>query len=405
MSDKPKILIVHNRYQYAGGEDTVVKQDTSLLEKHGYQVFHYEKSNEELKQFGKLQKILLPFRTIYSIKTVKEMRKLIRENQIQIVHVHNTLPLISLSCYHVAKREGCGLVQTIHNFRFICPGALLFRDGRICEDCLKKGLRCSIQNRCYRNSKMQTMLVAVLTVFHRTIGTFHKPDFYIALTNFQKEKMAEFLPKEKIVVKANYLDEPVLPSDTKLDSQIKQYGDYFIYVGRIEYAKGIMVLLKAFCECPGKTLLILGSGPQENEVKDFLAERKMGNVHYLGFTKHEEALVYMANAKALIMPTLWYEGLPMNIIESFALAKPVIASDNNNLSSIIESGKQGFLFHAGEEADLVVKINQMAELPAEEYEAMCMEARKSFEKKYTSEAAYDKIHEIYTECIRKGSGW
>ena len=131
-----KVLIVHNEYQFAGGEDTVVRQDAELLKKHGHSVFYYIRKNEELRNAQTFKKLLLPFTTVFSMRSYKEIRELIRREHIDIVHVHNTLPLVSYSCYFAAKKEKARLIQTIHNFRLVCPNALFYRDGHICEDCL-----------------------------------------------------------------------------------------------------------------------------------------------------------------------------------------------------------------------------------------------------------------------------
>lgn len=394
MSSQKKILIVHNKYQFAGGEDTVVAQDSALLSKYDHKVFLYERHNDELKSRGRLGRLLLPFETLYSVRTVREVRKMIRDNHIDIVHVHNTLPLISLSVYYAAKKEGCRLVQTLHNFRFVCPGAILFRDNHLCEDCLTKGLSCSVQHSCYRSSKVQTALVAFMTWFHRKIKTFQLPDAYIALTEFQKSRFIPFLPKEKIFVKPNYLEKPILKDDTDVLAQITQLGDYYLYVGRIEKVKGIFVMLEAFKNMPDRKLVILGSGPEDEAVRTFIKEYSCSNISFLGFTPHEKALLYLSHAKAMLLPTLWYEGFPMSIVESMALGIPVIASDSANIASILEHKKHGYLFQTGNSVDLCDGIRWIA-ADADRMREIQNNCLDTFENLYTPEVSYQKLMNIY----------
>lgn len=395
------ILIVHNEYQYAGGEDTVVRQDAALLEKHGHRVFFYTRNNDELKSFTGLQKLFLPFTTIFSLKSYREIRKIIREQKIELVHVHNTLPLISYSAYYAAKREGCRLIQTIHNFRLVCPNALFYRDGHICEDCLNKGLLCGVKHRCYRGSKTQTAMVALMLKLHRMFGTFKKPDAYITLTGFNKEKISAVVPAEKIHVKPNYLS---------FNSEIGQKEDavftgsfsdlkntsFFLYASRIEKVKGIFVLLEAFSVLPEQKLLILGTGPDEAAVKDYIARKKLTNIIFAGFTPHEKALQLMAHAKAMIFPSLWYEGFPMTIVESLSRSLPVIASDTPNIASVISHQKNGLLFKTGSSDALIHAITEFLQLSPEDSLLMKEAARESYLKSFTEEIIYKKLIDIYT---------
>lgn len=397
-----RILLVHNEYQYAGGEDVVVKQDAELLKKHGNQVISYIRKNEELKDAPAVKKMLLPFTTVFSLRSYRQIRELIRKEHIDIVHVHNTLPLISYSCYYAAKKEKVRLIQTIHNFRLVCPNALFYRDGHICEDCLEKGLMQGVKYSCYRGSKVQTLAVAFTLKIHRILGTFKKPDAYIALTEFNKEKISAVVPKEKIYVKPNHLEwTKDLPEDTKKDF-------YFVYAARLERVKGIFVLLEAFGQWetkkkrtdikdgePVPKLLLLGTGPDEKEVKEYIKDHHMENVICLGFTAHDEALKLIRNAGAVIYPSLWYEGFPMTIVESFACSTPVIASDTPNLSERIRDGENGFLFRTGDAEDLYRKLCAFWALSLEEEERMRRQAKKTYEDFFTEEAVYRKIMEIY----------
>lgn len=398
------ILIVHNEYQYAGGEDTVVRQDAALLEKHGHSVFFYVRKNEELQSFSKMQKLLLPFTTIFSLKSYREIRRLIQKHKIDVVHVHNTLPLISYSAYYAAKKEDCKLIQTIHNFRLVCPNALFYRDEHICEDCLNKGLLCGIKHSCYRGSKTQTAMVALMLKLHRMFGTFKKPDAYITLTEFNKEKISAVVPTEKVHVKPNFIhfDEQNV-SDT-LNSSLSdvlppflQPFSYFIYAARLEKVKGIFIVLEAFRHLPEQTLLILGTGPDRDKVLTFIEKYEMKNVFCLGFQPHENTLCLLKQAAALVFPSLWYEGFPMTIMESLACGTPVLASNTPNITETIHSGKNGFSFSVGSDKDLAKTINIFSSLSEEEKKQLRENAKKTYETLFTEEIIYKKLIDIYTK--------
>ena len=385
------VLIVHNYYQYAGGEDTVVAQDAQLLQKHGHQVFFYRRNNEELKQYSKGKKLLLPFTTFFSIKSYREIRAAIREHHIDIVHVHNTLPLISYSAYYAAKKEKVRLIQTIHNFRLVCPNAMFYRDDHICEDCLGKGLQESVKHGCYRNSKAQTAVVAIALKLHRVLGTFHKPDAYIALTQFNKDKIASIVDSDKIYVKPNYL-EVTLPEQVQTEEE--PYS-YYVYAARLEHVKGIFVLLEAFSKLPHEKLLLLGTGPEEQQVRYYIEQHHMDNVVCKGFVPHDETLALISKAKAVIYPSLWYEGFPMTIVESFACGTPVIASDTPNLTEKIHDGENGYIFKTGDATELMQKIIHFSMLNIETNGNMQKSARKSYEDFFTQDKIYKKMMEIY----------
>ena len=277
---KQKILIVHNYYQIPGGEDTVVANEKKLLEKHGHEVILYTRHNSELKTLSKVQKLLLPISTIFNIQTYKEVKKIIQDEKIEIVHVHNTLNLVSTSVYYAALSCHMPIVQTVHNFRLVCPGATFFRDGHVCEECLDKGLVCAVKHKCYRGSRVQTFACVVSTWIHRFIGTYKKLN-YICLTEFNKEKLLNLkqIREERIFIKPNFVEEAreIVPYEKRKNQ--------FVYVGRLEEIKGIDVLLEAW-KLMGEDapeLLMCGRGPLEDWTKKYIESNHLTNVKLFGF--------------------------------------------------------------------------------------------------------------------------
>lgn len=386
-SKKQKILIVHNYYQIPGGEDTVVANEKKMLEDHGHQVFLYTRHNSELKTASKVQKLLLPFSTIFGLKTYREVKKLIKKEKIELVHVHNTLNRISPSVYYAAFHCHVPVVQTVHNFRLLCPGATFFRDGHVCEDCLEQGLFCAVKYKCYRGSRLQTLACVISTWIHRLLHTYGKLN-YICLTEFNKSRILQLkqISPEKVFVKPNFVEaaERVVP--------LEERKNRFIYAGRLEEIKGIDVLLKGW-KLLGENapeLLLCGKGPLEAWCRNYIAENHLGTVKQLGFVPNEEVRKLIGESKALILPTQVYEGFPMTIAEAYACKTPVIGSDLGNTGSLIEDGKSGFKFSPGsakELAECVLKISDLSE-----------ESLAPFQNKYSEERNYEQLRKIYEAC-------
>lgn len=382
---KEKVLIAHNYYQIPGGEDTVVQNEKKLLEDHGHEVVLYTRHNFELKEFSKIQKLLIPFSTIFNMRTYREVKQIIKEKQIDIVHVHNTLNLISPSVYYAAFTQKVPVVQTIHNFRLLCPGATFYRDGHVCEKCLEKGLFCAVKHSCYRGSRVQTLACVVSTLIHRAIGTYGKIN-YICLTEFNKSKLLNLkkIKEDKVFVKPNFVQaakECVPYSERK---------NQFIYVGRLEEIKGIDVLLNAW-KLLGEDapeLLVCGKGPLEEWAKDFVNDNHLEKVKLLGFVPNNQVQEMVGKSKALILPTQVYEGFPVTIVEAYGHGTPVIASDLGNAGNLVISDVTGekFSYQSAEALANVVK-----EFGAYDSEKILM----IYQEKYSSDRNYKDLWRIY----------
>lgn len=388
MSDrKQKVLIVHNYYQIPGGEDTVVANEKKLLESHGHEVVLYTRHNSELNSLSRGQKLLLPISTIFNFQTYKEVKKIIKAENVDIVHVHNTLNLVSPSVYYATFACHVPVVQTVHNFRLLCPGATFFREGHVCEECLSKGLVCAVKHKCYRGSRVQTLACVISTWIHRLIGTYKKVN-YICLTDFNKDKLLQLkqIKKEKVFVKPNFVEEAkeIVPYEKRKDQ--------FIYVGRLEEIKGIDILLEAWklMGADAPELLMCGKGPLEDWAKEYIEKNKLSKVKLLGFVANTEVRKMIGESKALILPTQVYEGFPMTIAESYACGTPVIGSDLGNTGSLIENGINGFKFAPDSPSELADAVNRITN----SFTAL----DENIIGKYSSESNYQKLREIYEAC-------
>lgn len=384
MVAKKRILIVHNYYQIPGGEDTVVDNERQMLEEYGHKVIFYSRNNSELKNISTLQKIILPFTTIFNIRTYKDIKQSIKKNNIDIVHVHNTLNLISPSVYYAARACKVPVIQTMHNFRLLCPGATFYRGGHICEECVIKGLGCALKYNCYRGSKIQTLACVINTKIHRLSGVYGKLN-YICLTEFNKKKLLTLkqIKADKVYIKPNFVESILefIPAEKRKNQ--------FVFVGRLDQLKGIDILLKAWKQM-GKyapKLIICGMGPMDNWCKEFVEENNI-NAELKGFIPNIEARKIIANSKALILPTQWYEGFPMSIVESYSVGTPVICTNLGNVGNIVEEDITGWKFM--DIAELISIIQN--------YKDICKKTFEVYKEKYSKINNYKKLIEIYEEC-------
>lgn len=357
--NKERILIVHNYYQVPGGEDTVVANEKKMLEDNGHEVILYSRNNSELKELSKFQKLCLPFITVFSFKTYREVKKIIKDKKIDIVHVHNTLNLISPSVYYAAFGHKVPVIQTIHNFRLLCPGATFYRDGVICEDCVSRDLKCAVKHKCYRGSRIQTLACVVTLIVHRLAGTYKKLN-YICLTDFNKHKLLQLNSRGKSRICENKVF--VKPNFVKIDRKVIPFNkrkNQFVFVGRLDKLKGIDLLLEAWNGIKDSNLIICGTGPEEDWCKQYIEENNLTNVRMIGFVSNEEAKKIIAQSKALIIPTQWYEGFPMTIVESYTSGTPVIGSNIGNVSCLIQENVSGFTFQYDSSKELKNTVMSM----------------------------------------------
>jgi glycosyltransferase involved in cell wall biosynthesis len=384
-----KILLVHNSYQLPGGEDQVFAQETELLRGRGHQVVLYRASNDQVKDQNPLVTVA---NTIWNQRAYGELRELLYREKPDIVHVHNTFQVISPAIYYAANEEGIPVVQTLHNYRLLCPASTFFRNGKVCEDCLGKKIPWSgVLHSCYRNSKLASAAVAVMLATHNYKQTWNQTvSAYIALTDFARNKFIEGgFPAEKIFVKPNYLQTDPGPGDGK--------GNYALFVGRLTPEKGISTLLAAWRQIGNDLpLQIAGDGPLASEVEK--ASREMENVTWLKWLPRDEILQRMKDASVLILPSTWYEGFPMIISEAFAVGLPVITSNLGSMSSIVDHQRTGLHFEPGNAAALVEAVRWWSAHRAEAA-FMRTEARLEYETKYTAEENYKQMMNIYDSVL------
>ncbi len=382
------VLVVHNTYQQRGGEDAVVEAEVSLLRQNGHPVHEYRRSNDDIKQMASASAAL---QAVWSRRTIRDVTALIQAQRPALVHVHNSFPLVSPSVYWVAAQHGLPLVQTLHNFRLICPQAMLLRDGKVCEDCVGHVPWRAVQHACYRGSTAQSLVAAGVLQSHRLLGTWqHKVTRYIALNDFCRERfIAGGLPAERIHVKPNFIDLP---------PAAPQPRSGFLFVGRLSAEKGLKTLVEAMRQTHSACRLsVIGSGPEAGQFEG------QARIEYLGQQPRNQVIEAMRSATAVVVPSIWYEAFPLVIVEAQACGTPVICSRIGAMPSLVTHGETGLHFTPGDATYLAETLN-WAQFNPEAMATMAQQARAHYEQHLTSASNYRQLRSIYDGAISAVAG-
>lgn len=390
-----KIVIVHNTYQQPGGEDIVFRNECELLKSAGHEVVEYQRSNLDAANYVSVRQLALAKRTIWASDTRREFRQLLLRERPHIVHVHNTFVMVSPSIYWACRDARVPVVQTLHNYRLLCPSAQFFRDGKVCEECLEHGLWRGVQYGCFQGSSRATAVVAAMLTTHRFLGTWSRLiDYFFALTEFARLKFIQGgLPPDKILVKPNFVD----PDPGEGNGN----RTYALFVGRLSPEKGLWTLLAAWARL-GKAipLHIVGDGPLRAELEEYARQHGLSNVRFRGRLAWKETMDVMKGARCLIFPSECYEGaLPLTVVEAFACGTPVIASRLGAMQDLIADGATGLHFTPGDSTDLASKVEHAWTHPSD-LDAMRKRGRRTYEATYTAERNYAMLLETYERAIR-----
>ena len=378
-----KLLIIHNKYQSnnIGGEDIVYKNELNLLQKElgKENVLSYEVSNDDIS------KIKLIFEILFSFNHYKNIKKIIKENKIDIVHIHNFFPLLTPSVFKASKDSGVKVIHTLHNYRLWCISGILYRDGfGICEKCVNNKFSfAGIINKCYRKSLLQSFVAQFSFWFYRLTKVFDNIDYFFVLTNFQKEKVKLLgINEKKVILKPNSLN---MTYDMK-----KEKKDY-IYVGRLEESKGVYELLDTWLQLDAKFVLtLIGGGDIEEELK---VKYNKKNIIFKGKCSRDETLKAIASSRYLIQSSIWYETFGLTIIEAMSFGVPVIGFDVGTRGDFINDSKNGFLSKGTDLKDVIEKSNGY-----KEYTELCKNAIDTA-KLYENDYIIEKQIKIYKDIL------
>jgi glycosyltransferase involved in cell wall biosynthesis len=377
-----RVLVAHNAYRHAGGEDSVVESEVALLREHGHTVIEMRRDNADVEAIGRLP---LLAQTLWSRRTQAEARALIALHRPHVAHIHNTLPLLSPSLHWACAEAGVAVVQTLHNFRLACPQAMFLRDGQVCEDCLGRAPLPAIRHGCYRGSRAQTAVVATMLVAHRAIGTWRdKVDRFVALTEFSRDKFIQAgIAPERIAVKPNFVDS---------GPRSEGHRQGFLFVGRLSKEKGTAVLARACLASPEFDLRVVGSGPEAHRLDGIARLTRLGTLDTAAV--HDE----MGRATALVVPSICFETFGRVVVEAYARGTAVIASRIGSLAELVEHEVTGLLFRPGDSEDLARTL-QWAMAHPELMGNMGRRARERYDALYTPAANCRQLIAIYREAI------
>lgn len=390
-----RILFVHTRYlQSAGGEDTTMEAEAELMRAKGHNVQVQLFNNGSMGK-GLAGKISAGISSVYNRNSAHALKEAIVQFSPDIIHVHNFFFAASPSVIIEASRHKIPVIVTIQNFRLVCANALFFRDNKICELCISHSFPWyGVKYKCYHNSSVQSAMVGLSSAIHHIAGTWkRKVNLFITPAEFSRNKLLDSalgIRPEKIKVKRNFIGDPgeSNPSDRK---------SFYLFVGRLSAEKGVDLLLEAWKRIGNEQLIIAGDGPE----KEYLYNKygKQRNIIFAGKKPRVEILELMKQCRALIFPSVWYEGLPLTIVEAFATGTPVLASSLGAMQEMITHGSNGLLFPAGDSEKLAETVNSFNRIIASGDLSMYQNARSAYMNNYHPEQCYQQIMKLYNSVI------
>ena len=393
-----KILAIHNfhRKGSASGDDQVYKSETALLEQHGNTVIRYTVSNDEFDSAGVIGKIKSTLGMMWSFKNYNAVQKLIKKERPDIVHIHTFFPLLSPSILYAAKRCGVPVVATLHDTRFVCPCSTSLRGTQLCNKCGDGHYLRMCKYGCFKNSRLQSLIVACIFKYHRIRQSFYKQiDKYICLNENQINLLTNIgFDKNKITKKYNFVpDAEANLRAVKVEGLPDRYA---VFYGRIGEEKGIRVLMKVWEQLPDIPLVVMGGGPLEEEFNAWVDGK--ANVYFLGYTQHDKCLSIVKGGEFVVFPSIWYEGCSMVEIETERLGKALVATDLGFSVEAIENGVNGYKVKLGNTDGFVQTIKMLWDDP-EKCRVMGQNARADYETKYLPEDNYKQLMAVYESLI------
>ena len=363
------------------------EDEGALLEKYGHQVFRFTISNDSIVDLNRIE---LVAKTFWNKAVASELDQIICRDRPDVMHVTNAFPLISPSAYKVAKDHGVGVVQSIHNYRMLCPKAQFVRNSQVCEKCLGKRFAWpAIYHACYKENRLATTVVAAMTAFHRARNSWTQlVDRFIAPTQFVKDKHVEGgFDARQIDVKPNF----VFPDPGSGSGD----GNYVAFAGRLSAEKGVDTLLETWQHLSANVRLkIAGDGPLADRVK--AAADADNRIEWLGRIEKKEMFDLLGQATCLIMPSVCYETFGLTIVEAFSKGTPVVVSRMGAMQELVQDERNGFLVEPGNAKQFAATIDQVFSMDTAE---LRVAARQDFELKYTAEANQEWLIDIYNKAL------
>lgn len=388
-----KILFVHNFYQNFGGEDACALAEKALLESRGQNLVLYTRDNKDLRRYSLLEKLAAPLEAVDSARTRREVAEVVHRERPDVAYVHNFFPLVSPSLYETLYRLGVPCVHVAHDFRFLCANALLYTKGAICEACARGDFFSAVRNRCYRNSYAASIIAASAIASARRNSVFDLISTFICPTEFSRQKLFEAgVSEHKLVIKPHFIDASMI---------VPRFGgSYVLYLGRLAPEKGIETLVRAMASNPKIPLKVVGSGPLEESLGAYIREKGLKHIEFLGFKSGSEKWRLLRDSAFVVVPSECYETFGLAALEAYAVGKCVIASRLGALPYVVEQGRSGLLFTAGDANELSETVRRLWSA-TEEIERMGRYARELVETKYGPDENFQVLRAILTDAVTR----
>jgi len=405
-----KILMVNKYYFVKGGSERYLFDLKELLEKNGHEIIPFAMKDEnnfqsEYSQFFvnhvdydtpfSVKKLKEAGRLIYSFHARKQIEALIEATKPDVAHLHMIDHQISPSILHSLRKYGIPVVQTMHQYKLVCPNYRFYieHENKICEKCLGGKFCQPILTRCHKNSLAASALIATEAYFHHLLKTYKKN---VGLFHTPSAFMKQMLVKGGI--DENKVEHHFLVTWLDQFPYSPIYEDYFIYLGRLSPEKGVLTLLKAMTRVKRSKLILIGDGPQRAELETFARENLIKNVEFVGYKNKPEVTELMSHASFSVIPSEWYENSPLVIYEAFSMGKPVIGATIGGITEFIQPNKDGLHFTPGSDTQLADCINTLLD-NRDKIVEMGKNAREKAEKNFAPEEHYRWISGIYERLI------
>jgi glycosyltransferase involved in cell wall biosynthesis len=391
-----RVLLVHNRYRSGApsGENRVVDQEGEALEALGHEVMRFGRSSDEIEQWPLAKKASLPARTIWSRETHHDLKAVLREHRPEVVHVHNTFPLLSAAVLYACRDARVPVVATIHNYKLACANGTFFRGGAVCHDCADGLPVRAVMHGCYRGSRAATAPVALAMIVHRQAWR-SLVSAYVFISASQRDLLRGFDPApDRVFIRYNLIPHRGMPRTARTPT--------VVYAGRLDEPKGVRLLMAGW-DCyrrrsgePGLGLVIVGGGPLADEVAAWASARP--SVQMSGTVSSDRCAEIISHARAVLLPSVWEETFGLVAIEAMAAGVPPIAAGHGSFTELITPGVDGVLFSPGDPAALALAIADVESDP-ERYEAYGDQARKTYEQRFDPQRSIEELLEIYRFAI------
>lgn len=391
-----RILQVHNQYRSTmpSGENRVVQQEGEALALAGHEVTRFTRNSDEIERWSAARKALLPAKVVWNREARRDLAARLRECRPDVVHVHNTFPLLSASILYACRDAAVPVVFTVHNYKLVCASGDFFRDGTVCHDCTRHLPVAGVRHGCYRDSRAATAPVALANVAHRKAWRT-LVSAYIFISAAQRDLHDGLgLPPERAFVRHNMIPRRSV-------SSVPREGAV-VYAGRLDEVKGLRLLMGAWdryngmSRDPGLRLIIAGAGPLEHEVAAWASARH--SVEMVGHVSGTRCLELMSGSRAVLVPSVWEETFGLTVVEAMGTGTPPIAAEHGSFVELIAPAVDGVLFRPGDASALAAVLADIDADPAK-YELYGKQARETYEQRFNPERSFEQLLEIYRFAI------